>query len=140
MSNLHKLENYCYRFDTLKTTLVNDLRELMEQCQALSDTHDFIEDETYKTLPPEIVREFMWTIISALDEHRIFKRNVKVKLDTLLLINNRIKKMAKIYGLNDLLETTLNDYFLNETIKALSDEEIDRDLRKRVSKIIEELK
>jgi hypothetical protein len=141
MSNLQKLENYCYRFDTLKTTVVNDLRELMEQYQVLSDAYEFIEDETYKNLSPEIVREYMWTIIGTLDEHRIFKQNIKVKLDTLILINNGIKKMVKIYGLKTYgLDDSLEDYFLNETIKVLSDKEADRDLRKRVSKIIEELK
>ena len=139
MSNLQKLENYCYRFDTLKATMEDDLKELMEQCVALSDTYDMIENGTYKVLPPEIMKEFMWVIISALDEHRILKRKVKVRMDTLLLINSRIKKMAKPYGLEDLLGTTLNDYFLNETIKTLSDEETDRELRLKVTKIIEEL-
>lgn len=139
MRDLQKLENYYYRYNTLKTTLVDDLRELMQQCHALSDAHDFIEDETYKTFPPRLVKECMWSIIGTLDEHIIFKQNVKVKLDTLLLINSRIKKIAKIYGLNDLLETTLDNDFLNKMIKALSDEEIDRELRLKVTKVIEEM-
>ena len=139
MRDLHKLENYCMRFDTLKNSMEDDLRELMEQCLTLSDTYDIIEDETYKVLSPEDIREYMWAVIGALDKHRILKRKVKVRMDTLLLINDRIKKMAKPYGLEDLLGTTLNDYFLNETIKTLSDEETDRELRLKVTKIIEEL-
>lgn len=137
--SLQKLENYCYRFDTLKATMEDDLRELMEQCLTLADTYDIIEDGTYKVLPPEDIREYMWATIGALDKHRILKQKVKVRMDTLLLINSRIKKMAKPYGLEDLLGTTLNDYFLNETIKTLSDEETDRELRLKVTKIIEEL-
>lgn len=137
--SLKKLENYCYRFDTLKATMEDDIRELMEQCLTLSETYNVIENETYKVLPPDIIREYMWAAIGALDEHRILKRKVKVRMDTLLLINSRIKKMAKPYGLEDLLGTTLNDYFLNETIKTLSDEETDRELRKRVTEIIESL-
>lgn len=137
--SLKKLENYCMRFDTLKATMEDDLRELMEQCLTLSDAYDIIEDETYKVLSPEDIKEYMWATIGALDEHRILKRQVKVRMDTLLLINDRIKKMAKPYGLEDLLGTTLNDYFLNETIKTLSDEETDRELRFKVTKIIEEL-
>ena len=136
--SLKKLENYCMRFDTLKATMEDDLRELMEQCLTLSDAYDIIEDETYKVLSPEDIKEYMWATIGALDEHRILKRQVKVRMDTLLLINDRIKKMAKPYGLEDLLGTTLNDYFLNETIKTLSDEETDRELRFKVTKIIEE--
>ena len=139
MSNLHKLENYCMRFDALKSSMEDDIRELMEQCLTLSETYNVIENETYKVLPPDIIREYMWAAIGALDEHRILKRKVKVRMDTLLLINSRIKKMAKPYGLEDLLGTTLNDYFLNETIKTLSDEETDRELRLKVTKIIEEL-
>ena len=138
MSNLHKLENYCMRFDALKSSMEDDIRELMEQCLTLSETYNVIENETYKVLPPDIIREYMWAAIGALDEHRILKRKVKVRMDTLLLINSRIKKMAKPYGLEDLLGTTLNDYFLNETIKTLSDEETDRELRFKVTKIIEE--
>ena len=139
MSNLQKLENYCMRFDALRSSMENDIKELMEQCVALSDAYDIIEDETYKVLTPEDIREYMWAVIGALDKHRILKQNVKVRMDTLLLINSRIKKMAKPYGLEDLLGTTLNDYFLNETIKTLSDEETDRELRLKVTKIIEEL-
>ena len=137
--SLQKLENYCYRFDTLRSSMENDLKELMEQCLTLADTYDIIEDGTYKVLSPEDIREYMWATIGALDKHRILKQNVKVRMDTLLLINSRIKKMAKPYGLEDLLGTTLNDYFLNETIKTLSDEETDRELRFKVTKIIEEL-
>ena len=137
--SLKKLENYCYRFDTLKATMEDDLRELMEQCLTLAETYDIIEDELYKVLSPEDVREYMWATIGALDKHRILKQKVRVRMDTLLLINSRIKKMAKPYGLEELLGTTLNDYFLNETIKTLSDEETDRELRKRVTEIIEEL-
>lgn len=139
MSNLHKLENYCYRFDALRSSMENDLKELMEQCLTLSDTYDIIENGTYKVLSQEDIREYMWATIGALDKHRILKQKVKVRMDTLLLINSRIKKMAKPYGLEDLLGTTLNDYFLNETIKTLSDEETDRELRLKVTKIIEEL-
>ena len=139
MTDLHKLENYCMRFDTLKATMEDDVRELMEQCLTLSDAYDIIEDGTYKVLSQENIREYMWAIIGALDKHRILKQKVKVRMDTLLLINSRIKKMAKPYGLEDLLGTTLNDYFLNETIKTLSDEETDKELRKRVTEIIEEL-
>ena len=137
--SLKKLENYCMRFDALKSSMESDIKELMEQCLTLSDTYNVIENETYKVLPPEDIREYMWATIGALDEHRILKRKVKVRMDTLLLINSRIKKMAKPYGLEDLLGTTLNDYFLNETIKTLSDEETDRELRKRVTEIIESL-
>ena len=137
--SLKKLENYCMRFDALRSSMENDLRELMEQCLTLADTYDIIEDGTYKVLPPEDIREYMWATIGALDKHRILKQKVKVRMDTLLLINSRIKKMAKPYGLEDLLGTTLNDYFLNETIKTLSDEETDRELRFKVTKIIEEL-
>lgn len=137
--SLKKLENYCYRFDTLKATMEDDLKELMEQCLTLAETYDIIEDELYKVLPPDDIREYMWATIGALDKHRILKQKVKVRMDTLLLINSRIKKMAKPYGLEDLLGTTLNDYFLNETIKTLSDEETDRELRLKVTKIIEEL-
>ena len=137
--SLKKLENYCYRFDALRSSMENDLKELMEQCLTLADTYDIIEDGTYKVLPPEDIREYMWATIGALDKHRILKQKVKVRMDTLLLINSRIKKMAKPYGLEDLLGTTLNDYFLNETIKTLSDEETDRELRLKVTKIIEEL-
>lgn len=137
--SLKKLENYCYRFDTLRSSMENDLKELMEQCLTLADTYDIIEDGTYKVLSPEDIREYMWATIGALDKHRILKQKVKVRMDTLLLINSRIKKMAKPYGLEDLLGTTLNDYFLNETIKTLSDEETDRELRKRVTEIIESL-
>ena len=137
--SLQKLENYCYRFDTLRSSMENDLKELMEQCLTLADTYDIIENGTYKVLSPEDIREYMWATIGALDKHRILKQKVKVRMDTLLLINSRIKKMAKPYGLEDLLGTTLNDYFLNETIKTLSDEETDRELRKRVTEIIESL-
>ena len=137
--SLKKLENYCYRFDALRSSMEDDIRELMEQCVTLADTYDIIEDGTYKVLPPEDIREYMWATIGALDKHRILKQKVKVRMDTLLLINSRIKKMAKPYGLEDLLGTTLNDYFLNETIKTLSDEETDRELRLKVTKIIEEL-
>ena len=137
--SLKKLENYCYRFDALRSSMENDLKELMEQCLTLADTYDIIEDGTYKVLSPEDIREYMWATIGALDKHRILKQKVKVRMDTLLLINSRIKKMAKPYGLEDLLGTTLNDYFLNETIKTLSDEETDRELRKRVTEIIESL-
>lgn len=137
--SLKKLENYCMRFDALRSSMEDDLRELMEQCLTLADTYDIIEDGTYKVLPPEDIREYMWATIGALDKHRILKQKVKVRMDTLLLINSRIKKMAKPYGLEDLLGTTLNDYFLNETIKTLSDEETDRELRLKVTKIIEEL-
>lgn len=137
--SLQKLENYCYRFDTLRSSMENDLKELMEQCLTLADTYDIIEDGTYKVLSPEDIREYMWATIGALDKHRILKQKVKVRMDTLLLINSRIKKMAKPYGLEDLLGTTLNDYFLNETIKTLSDEETDRELRLKVTKIIEEM-
>lgn len=137
--SLQKLENYCYRFDALRSSMENDLKELMEQCLTLADTYDIIEDGTYKVLSPEDIREYMWATIGALDKHRILKQKVKVRMDTLLLINSRIKKMAKPYGLEDLLGTTLNDYFLNETIKTLSDEETDRELRKRVTEIIESL-
>ena len=137
--SLKKLENYCYRFDALRSSMENDLKELMEQCLTLADTYDIIEDGTYKVLPPEDIREYMWATIGALDKHRILKQKVKVRMDTLLLINSRIKKMAKPYGLEDLLGTTLNDYFLNETIKTLSDEETDRELRFKVTKIIEEM-
>ena len=137
--SLKKLENYCYRFDALRSSMENDLKELMEQCLTLADTYDIIEDGTYKVLSPEDIREYMWATIGALDKHRILKQQVKVRMDTLLLINSRIKKMAKPYGLEDLLGTTLNDYFLNETIKTLSDEETDRELRFKVTKIIEEL-
>ena len=137
--SLKKLENYCMRFDTLKATMEDDIRELMEQCLILSDAYDIVENEAYKVLSPEDIKEYMWATIGALDEHRILKRQVKVRMDTLLLINDRIKKMAKPYGLEDLLGTTLNDYFLNETIKTLSDEETDRELRFKVTKIIEEL-
>ena len=139
MRDLHKLENYCMRFDSLKGSMEDDIRELMEQCLALSDTYDIIEDETYKVLSQEDIREYMWAIIGALDKHRILKQKVKVRMDTLLLINSRIKKMAKPYGLEDLLGTTLNDYLLHETIKTLSDEETDKELRFKVTKIIEEL-
>lgn len=125
--SLKKLENYCYRFDTLRSSMENDLKELMEQCLTLADTYDIIEDGTYKVLSPEDIREYMWATIGALDKHRILKQKVRVRMDTLLLINSRIKKMAKPYGLEDLLGTTLNDYFLNETIKTLSDEETDRE-------------
>ena len=137
--SLKKLENYCYRFDALRSSMENDLKELMEQCLTLADTYDIIEDGTYKVLPPEDIREYMWATIGALDKHRILKQKVRVRMDTLLLINSRIKKMAKPYGLEDLLGTTLNDYFLNETIKTLSDEETDRELRFKVTKIIEEM-
>lgn len=137
--SLQKLENYCYRFDALRSSMENDLKELMEQCLTLADTYDIIEDGTYKVLSPEDIREYMWATIGALDKHRILKQKVKVRMDTLLLINSRIKKMAKPYGLEELLGTTLNDYFLNETIKTLSDEETDRELRLKVTKIIEEL-
>ena len=137
--SLKKLENYCYRFDALRSSMENDLKELMEQCLTLADTYDIIEDGTYKVLSPEDIREYMWATIGALDKHRILKQKVKVRMDTLLLINSRIKKMAKPYGLEDLLGTTLNDYFLNETIKTLSDEETDRELRLKVTKIIEEM-
>lgn len=137
--SLQKLENYCMRFDVLRSSMENDLKELMEQCLALADTYDIIEDGTYKVLSPEDIREYMWAVIGALDKHRILKQNVKVRMDTLLLINSRIKKMAKPYGLEELLGTTLNDYFLNETIKTLSDEETDRELRLKVTKIIEEM-
>ena len=137
--SLKKLENYCMRFDALRSSMENDLKELMEQCLTLADTYDIIEDGTYKVLPPEDIREYMWATIGALDKHRILKQKVRVRMDTLLLINSRIKKMAKPYGLEDLLGTTLNDYFLNETIKTLSDEETDRELRKRVTEIIESL-
>ena len=137
--SLQKLENYCYRFDALRSSMENDLKELMEQCLTLADTYDIIEDGTYKVLSPEDIREYMWATIGALDKHRILKQKVKVRMDTLLLINSRIKKMAKPYGLEDLLGTTLNDYFLNETIKTLSDEETDRELRLKVTKIIESL-
>lgn len=137
--SLKKLENYCYRFDTLRSSMENDLKELMEQCLTLADTYDIIEDGTYKVLSPEDIREYMWATIGALDKHRILKQKVRVRMDTLLLINSRIKKMAKPYGLEDLLGTTLNDYFLNETIKTLSDEETDRELRLKVTKIIEEM-
>ena len=137
--SLKKLENYCMRFDALRSSMENDIKELMEQCLTLADTYDIIEDGTYKVLPPEDIREYMWATIGALDKHRILKQKVKVRMDTLLLINSRIKKMAKPYGLEDLLGTTLNDYFLNETIKTLSDEETDRELRLKVTKIIEEL-
>lgn len=139
MSNLQKLENYCMRFDALKSSMEDDIRELMEQCLILSDAYDIVENEAYKVLSPEDIKEYMWATIGALDEHRILKRKVKVRMDTLLLINSRIKKMAKPYGLEDLLGTTLNDYFLNETVKTLSDEETDRELRLKVTKIIEEL-
>ena len=137
--SLKKLENYCYRFDTLRSSMENDLKELMEQCLTLAETYDIIEDGAYKVLSPEDIREYMWATIGALDKHRILKQKVKVRMDTLLLINSRIKKMAKPYGLEDLLGTTLNDYFLNETIKTLSDEETDRELRLKVTKIIEEM-
>lgn len=137
--SLQKLENYCMRFDALRSSMEDDIKELMEQCLTLSDAYDIIEDGTYKVLSPEDIREYMWAVIGALDKHRILKQNVKVRMDTLLLINSRIKKMAKPYGLEDLLGTTLNDYFLNETIKTLSDEETDRELRFKVTKIIEEL-
>ena len=137
--SLQKLENYCMRFDALRSSMEDDIKELMEQCLTLSDAYDIIEDGTYKVLSPEDIREYMWATIGALDKHRILKQNVKVIMDTLLLINSRIKKMAKPYGLEDLLGTTLNDYFLNETIKTLSDEETDRELRFKVTKIIEEL-
>ena len=137
--SLKKLENYCMRFDTLKNSMEDDVRELMEQCLTLSDAYDIIEDGTYKFLSQDDIREYMWAIIGALDKHRILKQKVKVRMDTLLLINSRIKKMAKPYGLEDLLGTTLNDYFLNETVKTLSDEETDRELRLKVTKIIEEL-
>lgn len=137
--SLKKLENYCMRFDALRSSMEDDLKELMEQCLTLADTYDIIEDGTYKVLPPEDIREYMWATIGALDKHRILKQKVRVRMDTLLLINSRIKKMAKPYGLEDLLGTTLNDYFLNETIKTLSDEETDRELRLKVTKIIEEL-
>lgn len=137
--SLKKLENYCMRFDALRSSMEDDLRELMEQCLTLADTYDIIEDGTYKVLSQEDIREYMWATIGALDKHRILKQKVKVRMDTLLLINSRIKKMAKPYGLEDLLGTTLNDYFLNETIKTLSDEETDRELRLKVTKIIEEL-
>ena len=137
--SLKKLENYCYRFDALRSSMENDLKELMEQCLTLADTYDIIEDGTYKVLSPEDIREYMWATIGALDKHRILKQKVRVRMDTLLLINSRIKKMAKPYGLEDLLGTTLNDYFLNETIKTLSDEETDRELRLKVTKIIEEM-
>lgn len=137
--SLKKLENYCYRFDTLKATMEDDIRELMEQCVTLAETYDIIEDGTYKVLSQEDIREYMWATIGALDKHRILKQKVKVRMDTLLLINSRIKKMAKPYGLEDLLGTTLNDYLLHETIKTLSDEETDKELRFKVTKIIEEL-
>lgn len=137
--SLKKLENYCYRFDTLKATMEDDIKELMEQCVTLAETYDIIEDETYKVLSLEDIREYMWATIGALDKHRILKQKVKVRMDTLLLINSRIKKMAKPYGLEDLLGTTLNDYLLHETIKTLSDEETDKELRFKVTKIIEEL-
>ena len=139
MRDLHKLENYCMRFDALRGSMEDDLRALMEQCLALADAYDIVEMGAYKVLSPENIKEYMWATIGALDEHRILKRKVKARMDTLLLINNRIKKMAKPYGLEDLLGTTLNDYFLNETIKTLSDEETDREFRLKVTKIIEEL-
>lgn len=137
--SLKKLENYCYRFDTLKATMEDDIRELMEQCVTLAETYDIIEDGAYKVLSQEDIREYMWATIGALDKHRILKQKVKVRMDTLLLINSRIKKMAKPYGLEDLLGATLNDYLLHETIKTLSDEETDKELRFKVTKIIEEL-
>lgn len=139
MTDLHKLENYCMRFDSLKGSMEDDVRELMEQCLTLSDAYDIIEDGTYKVLSQEDIREYMWAIIGALDKHRILKQKVKVRMDTLLLINDRIKKMAKPYGLEDLLGATLNDYLLHETVKSLSDEETDKELRFKVTKIIEEL-
>ena len=101
--SLQKLENYCMRFDTLRSSMEDDLKELMEQCLTLSNTYDIIEDETYKVLPPEDIREYMWATIGALDKHRILKQKVRIRMDTLLLINSRIKKMAKPYGLEDLL-------------------------------------
>ena len=137
--SLKKLENYCMRFDTLKNSMEDDVRELMEQCLTLSDAYDIIEDGTYKFLSQDDIREYMWAIIGALDKHRILKQKVKVRMDTLLLINDRIKKMAKPYGLEDLLGATLNDYLLHETVKSLSDEETDKELRFKVTKIIEEL-
>lgn len=135
--SLKKLENYCMRFDSLKGSMEDDIRELMEQCVTLAETYDIIEDGTYKVLSQEDIREYMWAIIGALDKHRILKQKVKVRMDTLLLINSRIKKMAKPYGLEDLLGATLNDYLLHETVKSLSDEETDKELRFKVTKIIE---
>lgn len=137
--SLKKLEMYCMRFDILRESMEDDMKKLIEQYGILAETYDVIEEKSYKVMSPEDIQEYMWAVIGALDKHRILKQKIKVRMDTLILINNRIKKMAKIYGLEDLLGVTLNDYFLNETLKAVSSEEADKELRFKVTKIIEEL-
>ena len=100
--------------------MTEEVKELMGYCKTLSDAYNILEFEFTKTHLTDEQKEFCWEVISTLDKYRLLKQKVKIGMDTLILINDRIKKMAKPYGLEDLLGVTLNDYFLNETTKNVS--------------------
>ena len=137
--SLKKLEIYCMRFDHLRNSMNDEIMTLMHQCEKLSNAFDIVEREKYKTYTTEKQKHFCDLTLARLKDFECLATKVKVEIDTLILINNRIKTMADKFGLAEILRVELNDYFLNCISETLKVEEKNQEFKEKLLQIQKEL-
>lgn len=137
--SLQKLENYCMRFDHLRNSMNDEIMTLMHQCEKLSNAFEIVESGKYKMYETEKQKHFCDLTLARLKDFECLATKVKVGIDTLILINNRIKTMADKFGLAEILQVELNDYFLNCISETLKVEEQNQEFKEKLLQIQKEL-
>ena len=135
-----KLQNYCMRYDILKSAMKDDVYTLLEQYDVLENAWDIVENEKYEVLTKESIKVFCETTLAVIKDNMMLRQKVQIDLETIQLIQQRIKKMATQYiGLIDALGLMDDINITNDTLKTLKDTETVTKLKEAVLKIYEEL-
>lgn len=135
-----KLQNYCMRYDILKSAMKDDVYTLLEQYDVLESAWDIVENEKYEVLTKESIKVFCETTLAVIKDNMMLRQKVQVDLETIQLIQQRIKKMATQYiGLIDALGLMNDITITNDTLETLKDTETVTKLKQAVLKIYEEL-
>lgn len=135
-----KLQNYCMRYDILKSAMKDDVYTLLEQYDVLESAWDIVENEKYEVLTKESIKVFCETTLAVIKDNMMLRQKVQVDLETIQLIQQRIKKMATQYiGLIDALGLMNDITITNDTLETLKDTETVTKLKEAVLKIYEEL-
>lgn len=123
MTELVKMQNLMERYDNLKESLDEDVQTLMTQSCLLSMVFAIVENKGYEDLETDDKKFFFDNSIETLEEFIVLGGKVKVGLNTLLMINNRIGQIAKKYGFYDMLEIHGRTEMLKEVIGGLANKE-----------------
>lgn len=126
---MNKLVGYMERYDSLHESMIEEMELVTLQSGLLAIAKIMLED-SYDSMETEEKMDFLNKTIDVAEDFIKVSKELSVKFNTLIMINETIGTLAKRLGCYSMLEVDQRNEQLKTTVQLLTDSEHEEFLNK----------